>query len=74
MTIEKRKLLAIGKSSAHNDDKWLIGQIVKVNTDSVRSSTQKGGFVGAEITAITPWDNKPTLIYSCAVKLSKKRY
>ena len=71
--MEKRKVLAIGKSSAHRDDKWLIGQIVEVEED-VGKSTQKGGFVGAYFTATLPWSKEEFELYSCAIKLSKKRY
>ena len=67
--MEKRKILSIGKESAWHKDRWLIGQIVEV--ESVH--TYGGGMISASMIVDKPGYGK-TRVFSCAVKLSKRRY
>ena len=66
--MEKRKILGIGKQSAWHKDRWLIGQIVEVE----HTYTNKGGMCSAWMFINRSYGK--TKIFSCAVKLSKKRY
>ena len=67
--MEKRKILGIGKESAWHKDRWLIGQIAEIK----HVHTHKGGVCSASMYVKQPRIGRVN-IFSCAVKLSKRRY
>lgn len=68
--LEKRKILGMYRDSAWHKDKWLIGQIVKVEEIC---NTYKGGYYSAQLLVDQPRLGEVD-VFIRGVKLSKKRY